>query len=78
MKYQIEFVIVRVDIIQPFLRRNKMADEKKKPGYQIHKIYDGGKAKNQSCPKCGPGVFMADHKDRRTCGKCKYHEQYFD
>ena len=22
------------------------------------------------CPKCGPGVFMATHKDRTSCGKC--------
>ena len=26
--------------------------------------------KNRSCPKCGPGVFMAQHKDRLTCGQC--------
>jgi small subunit ribosomal protein S27Ae len=26
------------------------------------------------CPKCGPGVFMADHKDRFHCGKCGYCE----
>lgn len=26
------------------------------------------------CPKCGPGVFMAEHKDRVSCGKCGYTE----
>jgi small subunit ribosomal protein S27Ae len=26
------------------------------------------------CPKCGPGVFMATHKDRVSCGKCGYTE----
>ena len=26
------------------------------------------------CPKCGPGVFLADHKDRFGCGKCGYTE----
>jgi ubiquitin-small subunit ribosomal protein S27Ae len=26
------------------------------------------------CPKCGPGTFLADHKDRRSCGKCGYSE----
>lgn len=30
------------------------------------------KAKN--CPRCGPGYFLADHKDRYFCGKCKYVE----
>lgn len=28
--------------------------------------------KNIYCPKCGPGVFMAEHKDRQSCGKCGY------
>jgi small subunit ribosomal protein S27Ae len=26
------------------------------------------------CPKCGQGVFLAEHKDRVTCGKCGYTE----
>ena len=26
------------------------------------------------CPKCGPGVFLAQHKDRTSCGKCGYTE----
>jgi small subunit ribosomal protein S27Ae len=33
------------------------------------------KRKNRNCPKCGPGVFMAGHKDRWTCGKCGYMEK---
>lgn len=24
------------------------------------------------CPKCGPGIFLAEHKDRYTCGNCGY------
>ncbi|MCD6522923.1 MAG: 30S ribosomal protein S27ae [Candidatus Diapherotrites archaeon] len=28
--------------------------------------------KRQECPKCGAGVFMAEHKDRYTCGRCGY------
>lgn len=31
--------------------------------------------KNKSCPKCGPAVLMANHKDRKTCGKCGYMEK---
>ena len=23
-------------------------------------------------PRCGPGVFLADHSDRKSCGKCGY------
>ncbi len=26
------------------------------------------------CPRCGSGVFMADHGDRFTCGRCDYTE----
>ena len=28
----------------------------------------------KECPKCGPGVFMAEHPDRVACGKCGYTE----
>ena len=27
------------------------------------------------CPKCGPGIFMATHKDRYHCGNCGYTEK---
>ena len=35
---------------------------------------EGGKVvrTHKDCPKCGPGVFMADHYDRLHCGKCGY------
>jgi len=36
---------------------------------------DKVKTKNKTCPKCGPGVFMAAHKDRWGCGKCGYMEK---
>lgn len=26
------------------------------------------------CPKCGAGVFLAEHKNRVSCGKCHYTE----
>jgi small subunit ribosomal protein S27Ae len=30
--------------------------------------------KTKFCPKCGPGVFLAQHKNRLSCGKCGYTE----
>lgn len=30
--------------------------------------------KRRHCPKCGPGVFLADHKNRFSCGRCGYTE----
>ena len=29
----------------------------------------------KSCPKCGSGVRLAEHKDRHSCGKCGYMEK---
>ena len=29
---------------------------------------------NRHCPKCGPGVFLGEHKNRYSCGKCGYTE----
>ncbi len=28
----------------------------------------------QNCPKCGPGVFLAQHEGRASCGRCGYTE----
>lgn len=25
---------------------------------------------HKTCSRCGKGVFMSEHKNRRTCGKC--------
>lgn len=27
-----------------------------------------------NCPKCGPGVFLAQHQGRASCGRCGYTE----
>lgn len=40
------------------------------------KYKDGKKAR--TCPRCGPSVFLAIHKNRVTCGKCKYSEMKVD
>ncbi len=54
-----------------------MADDKKKAAAPAKKKerktkpYKPGK----SCPKCGAGVRLAEHKDRRACGRCGYFEK---
>jgi len=42
---------------------------------EIFKV-EGDKIARQrrNCPKCGDGVFLAEHKDRLSCGKCGYTE----
>lgn len=54
---------------------------KKAPGaarsrIQLYKIH-GEKLERTTrfCPKCGPGIFMANHKDRFACGSCNYMEK---
>lgn len=29
---------------------------------------------HKACPKCGPGIFLAEHANRRSCGRCGYSE----
>jgi len=28
----------------------------------------------RTCPKCGDGIFLAEHKNRSSCGSCGYTE----
>ena len=52
-------------------------ENKKRRSSNVYKLYDtasGLKRKNKTCPKCGSSVFMAEHKDRSSCGKCEYTE----
>ena len=39
--------------------------------YKYYKV-DGEKLSktHKTCSRCGKGVFMSEHKNRRTCGKC--------
>lgn len=30
--------------------------------------------RKRHCPRCGPGVLMAEHEDRSACGRCGYTE----
>ncbi|MFH1306166.1 MAG: 30S ribosomal protein S27ae [Candidatus Micrarchaeota archaeon] len=49
-----------------------MVEDKKKPAKKKNiKPYKSGKP----CPKCGAGVKLADHGNRRSCGKCGYFER---
>jgi small subunit ribosomal protein S27Ae len=47
---------------------------KKKASPQVWKFYkiEGDKIQRlkKECPRCGRGVFLAEHSDRFTCGKC--------
>ena len=53
-------------------------EEVKKEGKKLSALYnisgDKVERKNRTCPKCGPGMFLAAHKDRVVCGSCRYVE----
>jgi small subunit ribosomal protein S27Ae len=51
--------------------KKKSAPAPKKKEKAKPKAYKPGK----SCPKCGAGVRLAEHKDRRACGRCGYFEK---
>ena len=57
-----------------------MADKKAaaKGEVAVYKFYkaQGDKVirSKRDCPRCGKGTFMAEHKDRFTCGKCGFTE----
>jgi ubiquitin-small subunit ribosomal protein S27Ae len=56
----------------------KAAAKIKKVGSKRWELFevsgDSVKRKRRSCPKCGTGTFMAQHKDRVVCGSCSYME----
>ena len=47
-------------------KKNRLHTAYKVSGNSIERI-------NKKCPKCS--VFMANHKDRWSCGKCGYMEK---
>ena len=58
-------------------RKGKQAKVKKE-GKKLSSLFEiSGESitrKNKNCPKCGPGMFMGNHKDRVVCGSCGYVE----
>jgi len=57
----------------------KAAAPKKGKSYSVYKLYEvKGETlvrKNKFSPKAGTGYFLANHKDRVTCGKTGYTEK---
>ena len=57
-------------------RRDNEAVTKKKNQkgiYILYKIEEGKVSRlRPTCERCGSGYFMANHKDRYTCGHCGF------
>lgn len=41
---------------------------------KFYKIEGDKVIRERYCPRCGPGVFLMNAKDRLYCGKCHYTE----
>ena len=58
--------------------KKEAGPKKAKPTSKKYQAYtvsgDKAERKNSFCPKCGVGVLMAEHKDRKCCGACGYTE----
>lgn len=54
----------------------KQKPKNKKPSKKYGKYSVSGDKleRKKFCPRCGPGVFLAQHKDRYYCGNCHYTE----
>lgn len=50
--------------------KNKAPSKK----YKKYSLENGKVVKKKICPRCGEGVFLAQHKDRLYCGTCHYTE----
>jgi small subunit ribosomal protein S27Ae len=55
-------------------QKERPRSKKKHTKIQVWKLYEvkGSeiKRKNEPCPRCGPGIFLARYKNRKYCGKC--------
>jgi small subunit ribosomal protein S27Ae len=65
----------------PAAAEEKKPEKKEKPKapkrrVKVHTLYkvDGSSLTRlrKECPRCGKGYFMAQHKNRLTCGNCGY------
>jgi small subunit ribosomal protein S27Ae len=51
----------------------KSSKKRKKKKSEYYVVKDNKiERKKLFCPKCGAGVFLAEHADRFTCGKCSF------
>jgi small subunit ribosomal protein S27Ae len=62
--------------VKPQKAEKPKREKKKKQEKGVHAMYkiEGEKVSRlrPTCERCGPGYFMADHKDRYTCGHCGF------
>ncbi len=51
---------------------DKIKNKKPSQKWKCYSVESGVLKRKACCPKCGPGIFLAIHKDRQSCGLCGY------
>jgi small subunit ribosomal protein S27Ae len=54
--------------------KKKHVNKKTSEKWKKYKISGETITREKTCPRCGPGVFLAKHKGRLYCGKCHLTE----
>lgn len=54
------------------MAKKKTKNKKPSAKYKKYTIAGGKAQPKASCPKCGPGNFLSEHKNRQSCGSCGY------
>lgn len=57
-------------------KKVKKEEKKQEPSKRsLYKVENNRVVRSRTpCPKCGPGVFLAQHADRVSCGRCGHTE----
>ena len=54
-------------------KKDKKARTHRPNKSKLWEVKDGKVSRlNRSCPRCGEGVYLAQHYNRNHCGKCGY------
>jgi len=53
-------------------KKSKSKNKNPSKRWTKYKVEGNNLSKAKNCPKCGPGIFLAEHKDRYYCGHCHF------
>ena len=56
------------------MAKQKVKNKRPSERWKKYKVSSGKLIRSKTCPKCGDGIFMGEHKNRFYCGKCGYSE----
>lgn len=72
---EVEEEIPEEEAAAPAPKPEPRKERDKSKRYELYEVESGNvKRLKKPCPRCGPGIFMADHGERLACGKCGYTE----